>query len=422
MKAKPQFLFLVFVVVTLLVITAVTAQVLAFELPRWDSLRQFLSPGRQGAPQISPDPAISAERAGPALAPALPNALAYEEQIVSVVERSTASVVSIIVTKDLPVLERYFIDPFDGFGFPGFEFQIPQYRERGTQRQEVGGGTGFIISDNGFILTNNHVVADPEAEYTVFLNDGTKLPGRVIGRDATLDVAIIQVDRVGLAALPLGDSDRLRLGQAAIAIGNALGEFRNTVSTGVISGLGRTITAFDGDQVVTFSNVIQTDAAINRGNSGGPLLNLRGEVIGVNTAMARGAENIGFAIPINVVKRIIEEVKATGRITIPFLGIHYRMVNEALARAEGLPVAYGAWLVPNAAGLATLPGSPAANAGLRARDLITEVNDQSLAGDNHLALVLRQYRPGNTITLRVWRAGTGWMEIRVTLGQAPSQM
>lgn len=389
-------------------------RVSAIEIPGLEFFRQLFapaaSPSASPSPQIAPSPAASA---------VLPSAVAYEAQIVSVVERSAPSVVSIIITKDLPVLERYFINPFEDFGFPGFEFQIPQYRQHGTRKQEVGGGTGFVISADGLIVTNNHVVEDTDAEYTVLFNDGTRLASRVIGRDSVLDIAILKVERSGLRPLPLGDSDTLRLGQTAIAIGNALGEFRNTVSLGVISGLGRTITASGGSRVETLRNVIQTDAAINKGNSGGPLLNLRGEVIGVNVATASGAENIGFAIPINAAKKMIEEAIKTGKISSPYLGVRYRMVDEALADAEDLPVSYGAWLVSDESGPAVIPGAPAAKAGLRARDLIAEVNGEKLTEENPLALALRKYRAGDSVRLRVWRSGAGWLDVVATLGEAP---
>ncbi len=401
----------------------VATQALAFEIPGFDFLKQMLK-----LQPPSQSPANFLQNSSPSPTPFNPNqqevlraALSYEEQIISVVERSSPSVVSIIVTKDLPILERYFINPFEDFGFPGFEFQIPQYRQKGTQKQEVGGGSGFIVSQDGLIVTNNHVVEDPEAEYTVLFNDGTKLSGKVIGRDAVLDIAIIKVEKTGIRPLPLGDSDKVRLGQTAIAIGNALGEFRNTVSVGVISGLGRTITASSGTRTETLRNVIQTDAAINRGNSGGPLLNLRGEVIGVNTAMASGAENIGFAIPINSVKKIIEEAIKTGKISTPFLGVRYQIVDEELAKAEDLPVSYGAWLVSDESGPAVIPGSPASKAGLKARDLIVEVNGEKITNDNPLAFVLRKYRVGDTVRLKVWRSGSGWMELAVVLGEAPSR-
>ncbi|MDO8424490.1 MAG: trypsin-like peptidase domain-containing protein, partial [bacterium] len=198
-----------------------------------------------------------------------------EEATINVVKEASPAVVSIIVSKDLPVIEEYYINPFPEFF--GQEFQIPQYRQNGTQRQEIGGGTGFIISPDGMILTNKHVVADTSADYTVLTNDGKKLPAKVLARDPVQDLAVIKVDQEKLvdkagqltfkpfSTLALGDSDKLQIGQTVVAIGNALGEFQNTVSVGVISGLGRTITASGGGLVETLEGVIQTDAAINKG-------------------------------------------------------------------------------------------------------------------------------------------------------------
>ena len=235
-----------------------------------------------------------------------------EQMIVGAVKKVSPAVVSIIVTKDLPVLEQIPGSPFEEFFGPDndffqffspFDFQIPQYRQKGTQKKEVGGGSGFIVSKDGLILTNKHVVSDENAEYTVLTNEGEKIPAKVLARDPFQDIAILKVEKTSLPTVVLGDSDQLDIGQTVIAIGNALGEFRNTVSVGVISGLKRNVTASGGGVSEEIENVIQTDAAINPGNSGGPLLNLRGEVIGVNVAMASGAENIGFSLPINIAKK-----------------------------------------------------------------------------------------------------------------------
>lgn len=248
------------------------------------------------------------------------NALTREEAITKAVEKVSPSVVSIIVTKDLPVIERYFqeYNPFGDDDFfrqffgDEFNFQVPQYRQKGTEKQEVGGGTGFIVSSEGLILTNKHVVADKEAEYTVLTNEGEKIPARVLSRDPVGDIAVLKIDKSNLPAVKLGNSDNLKIGQTVIAIGNALGEFRNTVSVGIISGLKRSLTATSGlGQSEELAEVIQTDAAINQGNSGGPLLNLNGEVIGINVAMAVGAENIGFSLPINSVKKSVDQSKQT---------------------------------------------------------------------------------------------------------------
>lgn len=362
---------------------------LAIELQSFEFFKQLFSPALPpvGSPQIDESPGAPAPSA-------LSGALAYEAQIVSVVERANPSVVSIIVTKDLPVIEQYFINPFedfDRFGFPSFEFRVPQYRQKGTEKREVGGGTGFVVSEDGMVLTNNHVVSDADAEYTVLFNDGSKASAKVIGRDPVFDLAVIKVAKTGLSPLALGDSSALAIGQTAIAIGNALGEFRNTVSVGVISGLGRTVTAEGGGRSEVLRNVIQTDAAINRGNSGGPLLNLRGEVIGINTAIVVGAENIGFAVPINFAKKIISDVRTTGKISVPFLGVRYRMIAD------------GALLVSDEKNPAVVPGSPADKAGLKKGDIIAEMNGERITHENPLALVLRNYRAGDTVTLKVIR-------------------
>lgn len=223
-----------------------------------------------------------------------------EQMIVDIVKRSQDAVVSVIATKDLPVLERSFVDPFQGFGFPNDFFgglQIPQYQQKGTEKREVSSGTGFIVSSDGLVLTNKHVVSDEKAEFTVLMNNGDKYPAKVLARDPMQDIAILKIEKTGLSVLTLGDSDTIQTGQTVIAIGNALGEFRNTVSVGVISGMWRTITAQGGGTMETLEDLIQTDAAINPGNSGGPLFNLAGEVIGINTAMSQSAQNIGFALP-----------------------------------------------------------------------------------------------------------------------------
>lgn len=233
----------------------------------------------------------------------------YEEAVISAVDKSALSVVSIVVSKDVPILDSCPItDPFFG---PDFHFYVPCDSGR-TKTVEVGGGTGFFVTSDGLILTNGHVVSDKNAEYTVFLGDGSRYNAWVVAVDEDEDLAILEVEGVGFPVLTLGNSDSVRLGQTAIAIGNALGEYKDTVSVGVISGLSRTITAKNqsGD-IETIEEVFQTDAAINPGNSGGPLINLRGEVIGINTAIAYGAENIGFAIPINKARGVMESLIAS---------------------------------------------------------------------------------------------------------------
>ncbi len=333
-----------------------------------------------------------------------------ETAIIQVVKNASPAVVSIIVTKDLPVLEEYFYEPFkefeEFFGPSPFEFKIPQYRQKGTEKKEIGGGTGFIVSEDGMILTNAHVVSAKDADYTVLTNDGRKFSVRVLARDTLRDLAIVKIEKEGnFPTLKLGDSDKLQIGQTVIAIGNALGEFRNTVSVGVISGLGRTITASGGGMIETLEDVIQTDTAINRGNSGGPLLNLKGEVIGVNFAMAQAAENIGFAIPINKAKKDIEQVKKFGKIVYPFLGVRYVIINETIQKENNLPINYGAWVIrgEGPGESAIFPGSAAEKAGLRERDIILEFNGEKITTENSLAKIIMKYNPGDKVSLKILR-------------------
>ena len=356
----------------------------------------------------------------------VPLPVSHEEAIVSAVKKVSPSVVSIIITKELPIIEEYWISPFEGFE----GFKVPNYREKGTKKQEIGGGTGFIVSEDGLILTNKHVVSDVEADYTVLTNDGEMFPAEVLARDPVQDLAVIKIDEekaiddngnLILKPFPvvkLGDSTQLQIGQTVIAIGNALGEFRNTVSVGVISGLGRTITAEGGGIVETLEDVIQTDAAINKGNSGGPLLNSKGEVIGVNTAMSQIAENIGFAIPINKAKRDIAQVKKIGRIVYPFLGIRYILITEEVKEENDLSVDYGVLIVKGDEldEPAVVPDSAADKAGLKEGDIILEFDNKKITPENSLAKIIIDYDPGDKVILKILREEKR-EDISVVLGE-----
>lgn len=354
-----------------------------------------------------------------------------EQKIIDVVKNVSPAVVSIVITKDVPIIEQFYQDPFEDFfgGESPFQFQVPQFRQRGTEKREVGGGTGFFVSQDGLLITNKHVVLDDEADYTVFTTKGEAFPAKVLAKDPLQDLAVLKIEQKNVVDgsgnftkepfpfVEFGDSNKLQPGQTVVAIGNALGEFRNTVSVGVISGLGRTITASGGNFVETIEDVIQTDAAINKGNSGGPLLSLAGEVIGVNTATVLDAQNIGFAIPVNKAKRDIEQVEELGKIVYPFLGVRYVIVNEALAKEEGLPVAYGAWLRSAPQGEAAItPGSAAEEAGLQAGDIILEFQGERITTDNTLATIIQQYDPGERVVLKVLRDGQERI-FKVTLGE-----
>ena len=339
-----------------------------------------------------------------------------EKTIPEVVKEASPAVVSIIVSKLVPVLERGYYNPF-GEDSP-FDFRIPILREKGKELQEIGGGTGFIVSRDGLIVTNKHVVNDKDAEYSVFTNDGKEYKAEILARDPIQDVAVLKISANNLPVVRLGDSDNLEIGQTVIAIGNALGEFRNTVSAGIVSGLLRTITASGGGVREQLEQLIQTDAAINPGNSGGPLLNLYGEVVGINTAIVQGAQSIGFAIPINKVKKDINDIKKFGKIVYPMLGVRYILVNKAIAESNKLPVDYGALIIKG--GIqnepAIIPGSAAEKAGLKEGDIILEFNGTKINEKNPLSKLIQQRNPGETINIKILR-GKDEMMINAVLGE-----
>jgi serine protease Do len=348
----------------------------------------------------------------------LKKSASQEQLVINTVKEVSPAVVSIIISKDLPVIEQYYTNPFGDF-FP--DIQIPQYRQNGTQKQEVGGGSGFIVSSDGLVLTNKHVVSDKEAEYTVLMNDGKKYPAKVLALDPVQDLAVIKIEGqekdIEFPFAKLGDSDSLQIGQTVITIGNTLGEFRNTVSVGVVSGLGRTITASGGGVTETIEDVIQTDAAINSGNSGGPLLNLNGQVIGINTAIVSGAQNVGFAIPINKAKKDIESVKSEGKITYPFLGIRYILINEELKNKNNLSVDYGVLVQKGSNGEpAITSGSAAEKAGIKEGDIILEINGEKITTDNTLAGLMQKYNPGDQVSLKILR-NKSEISVDVMLGE-----
>lgn len=348
-----------------------------------------------------------------------------ESSVVEAVEKASPAVVSIIITKDLPKLESFYYSPFgDDDFFNDFfnDFLVPGTRQNGTERREVGGGSGFIISKDGLVVTNKHVVLDQEADYSVLLNDERTYEAEVLARDPINDLAVLKIkgdNHDDLPTVELGDSSILKTGQTVIAIGNALGEFRNTVSVGVISGLARSITASGGAGFAEeLTNIIQTDAAINPGNSGGPLLNLAGQVIGINTAISQQGQGIGFAISINEVKNSIQSVKDNGKIVRPWLGVRYIMLNEEIAKSNNLDINEGAIVVrgEQRTDLAIIPGSPADKAGLVENDIILEIDGNQLNRENHLAKVISKYKPGDEIELKIWHKGEE-KTVKVKLGE-----
>jgi len=312
-----------------------------------------------------------------------------ESAVIDVVDKSSPAVVSIVAkTAEL--------DPL-----------------RGVVQSQQGIGTGFIARADGVILTNSHVVESASITYKVVTRDKKTYDVKKIDRDPSIDFAILKIEAKDLPTLQLADSDSIRVGQKVVAIGNALGQFDNTVTVGVISGIGRGVTASDslGLSAETLENVIQTDAALNPGNSGGPLLDLSANVIGINFATTVGAENIGFVIPINRVKSVLDQYLAEGRIIKPFLGIGYLMVDATTSQLQGVP--QGAFV------RRVVAGSPAAKAGLETGDVITKIGDTALKDGTALAATLSKFKVGQSVELEVWRDGKT-IKLKATLTEAPS--
>lgn len=294
-----------------------------------------------------------------------------------------------------------------------------------------GAGTGIILTEDGLIVTNRHVVPEGTTEISVTLSDGTEFEGvEIVGRTGSndsLDVAFLKIpDTKGKKLKPatIGDSAKMQVGDPVIAIGNALGQFQNTVTSGIISGYGRSIEAANGDgtDIDSLENLFQTDAAINAGNSGGPLVNLNGEVIGINTAVASGdAQNIGFSIPINDVAGLIKSVKEKGVLERPFIGIMYIPLTNDAAEAYGLSVNRGAYVPPNnvIGGDSVINGGPADKAGIREGDIITKIDGTAINHQNSLSALINKYAVGDTVKLTVIRDGKE-QTIEVTLGAAPT--
>lgn len=333
-----------------------------------------------------------------------------ESVVIDVVDSVSPSVVTIGITKSKRVGDIFQIDPFDPFA----PFQAPRSRGK-TQKVEQDIGSGFIVAADGLVVTNKHVVSDSEATYKVITKGDKSYDVVKIYRDPVNDLAILKINASGLQVAQLGDSSKIKVGQLAIAIGTALGEFRNTVTTGVISGIGRGITAgspFAGE-AERLDNVIQTDAAINPGNSGGPLLNSSGQVIGVNAAVSSDGQNIGFALPINVIKEAIANFNSTGQFNRPYLGVRYKIVTKDVAILNEIPE--GAYVME------VVPGSPAQKAGIKEEDIITKIGDIRLIGTNaELSKAISTKKVGDQVTITVYRDSKE-LTLKATLGNQSDQ-
>jgi len=324
-----------------------------------------------------------------------------DSAVIDVVEKTSPAVVSIVISKDVPKYKSFYEDPF------GF-FNNSQGTQIGTEKQTIGGGSGFIVSSSGMIVTNKHVASDQSADYTVITNEGKEYPAKILAIDPNKDISVIKIEGENFPTLEFGESGNLKVGQTVIAIGNSLGKFSNSVSKGIISGLQRDVTAGSGfGQTEQLTNIIQTDAAINPGNSGGPLLDISGKVIGVNVAMAQGAENVAFSIPVDQIKKIVAQVKDTGKISTPFLGIRSVQIDEEIQKENNLPFAYGAIVTrgTKVSDFAVIPGSPADKAGIMENDIILEINGTKIDNKNQTTNLVSSYNVGDTITLKIWRKG-----------------
>lgn len=339
-----------------------------------------------------------------------------EEQLtISAVKKITPSVVNIVVSKSLPkVKEMAYGQMLSPHLLPALPDPLGDSPVDPNEKVKIGGGSGFVVDPNGIILTNKHVVIDPEAEYTVTTFDEQEHFAKVLTRDPINDVAILKIEAKNLPVVKLA-YDHVEPGQTVIAIGNALGLFSNTVSKGIISGLARKISAAMGNgegldgtppQVEELRGVIQTDVAINQGNSGGPLINLAGEVVGINTAVIFGAQNIGFAIPIQWARNDLNDLIKYGRIIRPYIGLRYVMLNKEIQKKYSLPVDYGALILkdyhfPN--NHAVVKGSPADKAGIKEHDIILELNGQKLDEKKDLADLVQLLNAGDEIELSYMR-------------------
>jgi serine protease Do len=333
-----------------------------------------------------------------------------DKKIIKTIRQVMPAVVSIVVTKHLTDIEKEIPPEMLPFlpGGPNGEkkLNIPPELVDEKGMVQVGGGSGFIVAPEGLIVTNKHVIADPKAEYTVMTESGERFPAHILSRDPVNDVALIKIEATNLPVVRLGNSTGLELGQSVIAIGNALGLFKNTVSLGIISGLSRSITAQADPKSPPqeMRGLIQTDAAINPGNSGGPLVNIDGEAVAINSAIVYGAQNIGFAIPIHTAVRDVEDYRKYGHIKKALLGVRYIVIDERLKSKMNLPVDYGAIIMQETVhDHGVVPGSPADKAGLKERDIILECNSSKVDKDHPIQDFLNEMNVGDEIEMLVLR-------------------
>ena len=345
-----------------------------------------------------------------------------DDAVTQLVKQAEPAVVAVLVTSDVPQDQAAFDSTLGGMFdplYPSSPAPVAPKPKSGKQPFiEVGGGSGFFVSADGVLVTNKHVVEFTDARYEIVTNDGIKYQATLLAKDPQLDIAFLKVSstNTGFATLSFADSSSLQAGQTVIAIGNALDEFRNTVTKGIISGLNRHILAGDGDSAEQIEEAIQTDAAINPGNSGGPLLNLRGQVVGLNTAVAEQAQLLGFALPANIVSRDAVSLQKTGKISRPFLGVRYELIDADVQQQEHLSVDQGALVISGSTkkDVAVSPDSPAAKAGIVENDIILQVDADKITEDQSLAVLIGRHVPGDRVVLKVMHSSST-RDIPVTL-------
>lgn len=323
--------------------------------------------------------------------------------IIKIAKRVCPAVITIIASKDLPSIESYYTFPFGEK-----EYLMPKIKNGKTKMQKIGGGSAFIVSKDGYIITSNHVVEDNEAQYSVILEPKERHLARILSRNPVNDIAILKIEGNNFPYIELGNSDEIELGENVLAVGNALGEFHDTLSAGIISGLSRYIQTASNfiKQTESLKGLIQTDAAINPGNSGGPLINMETEVIGVNTATIAGTQNMGFAIPINYAKKDLDEVKKYGKIKIPFLGIKYIILNKEIAEKNNLSVDYGALVIRERLGdSAIIKKTAAEKAGIKEFDIILSIGKEKITFENSLSEIINKHKIGEKIEFLILRKG-----------------
>lgn len=340
--------------------------------------------------------------------------------ITRVIQKVMPAVVSIIISKPLHDVEEELAaaKPARASSKRGGGPEIPEDIIDAHGMVHVGGGSGFLVAQNGIILTNKHVIAETHASYQVILNDNRKFDAVVLAIDPIDDIAILKIKADGLPIVALGDSGAVELGEEILAIGNALGLFRNTVSWGIISGLSRAIRAAPDPHspIQEMRGLIQIDAAINPGNSGGPLVNMKGEAIGINAAIVYGAQNLSFALPINSAKRDINDLRDYGRIRRPLLGLRYLTIDEHLQGKMKLPIDRGALILGHGDRVGVVPGSPAHDAGILEHDIIIRCNNEDLTEQKTIQDFLETATVGDVMHLRLLRQGK-IIEIDVKLSE-----